>query len=76
MEATAESHTQNWHKVSVGARDAQGAQVTIQKDGKHFLEKVQPKMSDRWIEIRGVKKAVFRGVVLGWEGDHCSQREE
>lgn len=47
MEATAESCTQNWHKVSVGARDAQGAQVTIQKDGKHFLEKVQPKMSDR-----------------------------
>ena len=60
----------------MGPGDIQGAEVAIQKDGKHFLEKVQPNISDRWIEIRGVKKAVFRGMVLGWEGDHCRQREE
>ena len=47
MEAMAESRTQNRHKVSVGAGDAQGAEITIQKGGKHFLEKVQPKISDR-----------------------------
>lgn len=46
MEANGrESHTE-LTQSECGGRDAQGAEITIQKDGKRFLEKVQPQISD------------------------------